>query len=273
MRSTAARSAAWLSKRNSPDMPHIFLTGSPLGKWVTYSFRVHDLPNRGPLQLEGVLYEFSGPIRTLNEEFIMVESNKTAADTYSLAIFRAIRRLQQAAEIHSKRLSRYGGLTPLQLLILHVLAVEGELTATQLAKLVSLSQASLSGVLDRLEGRGLLYRRRDEQDRRKSWLHLDPAGHEALAEAPPLLPEYVIERFAALPEWEAPRPAGRAAARGRPVRPAGRGRRRRVRAPGSLRKTVASAVFTWRTCRCLAGAGWWTSALRLSALHHGVTSA
>ncbi len=83
----------------------------------------------------------------------MVESNKTAADTYSLAIFRAIRRLQQAAEIHSKRLSRYGGLTPLQLLILHVLAVEGELTATQLAKLVSLSQASLSGVLDRLEGR------------------------------------------------------------------------------------------------------------------------
>lgn len=86
----------------------------------------------------------------------MVESNKTAADTYSLAIFRAIRRLQQAAEIHSKRLSRYGGLTPLQLLILHVLAVEGELTATQLAKLVSLSQASLSGVLDRLEGRGLL---------------------------------------------------------------------------------------------------------------------
>lgn len=132
----------------------------------------------------------------------MVESNKTAADTYSLAIFRAICRLQQAAEIHSKRLSRYGGLTPLQLLILHVLAVEGELTATQLAKLVSLSQASLSGVLDRLEGRGLLYRRRDEQDRRKSWLHLDPAGHEALAEAPPLLPEYVIERFAALPEWE-----------------------------------------------------------------------
>lgn len=192
----------------------------------------------------------------------MVESNKTAADTYSLAIFRAIRRLQQAAEIHSKRLSRYGGLTPLQLLILHVLAVEGELTATQLAKLVSLSQASLSGVLDRLEGRGLLYRRRDEQDRRKSWLHLDPAGHEALAEAPPLLPEYVIERFAALPEWERHGLlAGRAAARGRPVRPAGRGRRRRVRASGSLRKTVASAVFTWRTCRCLAGAGWWTSAL------------
>ncbi len=194
----------------------------------------------------------------------MVESNKTAADTYSLAIFRAIRRLQQAAEIHSKRLSRYGGLTPLQLLILHVLAVEGELTATQLAKLVSLSQASLSGVLDRLEGRGLLYRRRDEQDRRKSWLHLDPAGHEALAEAPPLLPEYVIERFAALPEWErhgllAARPTC-SACRKRTSKKS-EGARFATKDTGSLRKTVASAVFTWRTCRCLAGAGWWTSAL------------
>lgn len=62
----------------------------------------------------------------------------------------------------------------------------------------------------------------------------------------------------------APRPAGRAAARGRPVRPAGRGRRRRVRAPGSLRKTVASAVFTWRTCRCL---------VDKRVVRHGVTSA
>lgn len=40
------------------------------------------------------------------------------------SLFSAPSAAQQAAEIHSKRLSRYGGLTPLQLLILHVLAVE-----------------------------------------------------------------------------------------------------------------------------------------------------
>lgn len=80
---------------------------------------------------------------------------------------------------------------------------EGDRTLGVEAPGVGAARGQVVGdAFDRLEGRGLLYRRRDEQDRRKSWLHLDPAGHEALAEAPPLLPEYVIERFAALPEWE-----------------------------------------------------------------------
>ncbi|SDN37366.1 MarR family winged helix-turn-helix transcriptional regulator [Pseudomonas jinjuensis] len=128
----------------------------------------------------------------------MVKSNSA----YALAIFQALRRLQQAGEVHSKRLGRYGGLTPLQLLILQVLEVEVEITASQLAKRVSLSQASLSGVLDRLESRGLMARRRDEQDRRKQWLLLEDAGREALQAAPSLLPEHAMARFAELAEWE-----------------------------------------------------------------------
>ncbi|MBA1272665.1 MarR family winged helix-turn-helix transcriptional regulator [Stutzerimonas azotifigens] len=132
----------------------------------------------------------------------MTETKSSAREAYALSIFQALRRLQQAAEVHAKRLSRYGGLTPLQQLILQVLAVEKELTASQLARFVSLSQASLSGVLERLEGRGLISRRRDEQDRRKQWLHLDESGRDALRDAPSLLPEHVLERFAALPEWE-----------------------------------------------------------------------
>jgi DNA-binding MarR family transcriptional regulator len=132
----------------------------------------------------------------------MTETKSALSDSYSLAVFQALRRLQQAGEVHAKRLSRYGGLTPLQLLVLQVLAVERQLTASQLARFVSLSQASLSGVLDRLESRGLLSRRRDEQDRRKQWLVLDEAGRQALDAAPSLLPDHVLERFAALPEWE-----------------------------------------------------------------------
>ncbi|KAF1054212.1 MAG: hypothetical protein GAK43_01009 [Stenotrophomonas maltophilia] len=132
----------------------------------------------------------------------MAETKRPASAAYALSMFRALRRLQQAAEVHAKRLGRYGGLTPLQLLILQVLEVEREITASRLAKLVSLSQASLSGVLDRLESRGLLARRRDDHDRRKQWLLLEDAGREALQSAPPLLPEYVLARFDHLPEWE-----------------------------------------------------------------------
>ena len=104
-------------------------------------------------------------------------------DAYALSMFQALRRLQQGSEVHAKRLSRFGGLTPLQLLILQVMLVEREITASRLAKRVSLSQASLSGVLDRLESRGLLARRRDEQDRRKQWLLLEDAGRDALQSA------------------------------------------------------------------------------------------
>lgn len=132
----------------------------------------------------------------------MVETKEAIGDAYALAVFQALRQLQQAADVHSKRLSRYGGLTPLQQLVLRVLAVETSITASQLAGFVSLSPASLSGVLERLESRGMLSRRRDAQDRRRQWLHLEEPGRQALADAPELLPGHVLKRFAALAEWE-----------------------------------------------------------------------
>ncbi|GAB3463468.1 MarR family transcriptional regulator [Azotobacter salinestris] len=104
--------------------------------------------------------------------------------------------------MHAKRVARYGGLTPMQLLILGVLADETRLTASALSRRVSLTAATLSGLLDRLEERGLLQRQRDEQDRRRQWLVLAEAGRTLLEEAPPLLPPEFRLRFAALPEWE-----------------------------------------------------------------------
>ena len=132
----------------------------------------------------------------------MAETNDVRNRSFELPLYQALRRLQQSAEVHAKRLSRYGGLTPLQLLILQVLAEERRLTASELAGLVSLSQASLSGVLDRLIARGMITRERDERDRRKQWLDLADAGREAIEEAPPLLPEHGLQRFIALPDWE-----------------------------------------------------------------------
>lgn len=118
------------------------------------------------------------------------------------ALFRAIRRLQQAGEVHAKRLARYGGLTPMQLLILGVLAGGRRLTASELSGRVSLSAATLSGMLERLEEKGLLMRQRDDEDRRRQWLTVSDAGRALLGEAPPLLPPTLRDAFAALPEWE-----------------------------------------------------------------------
>ncbi|WP_404440956.1 MarR family winged helix-turn-helix transcriptional regulator [Stutzerimonas chloritidismutans] len=130
------------------------------------------------------------------------ETKWTGADTLELSVFRALRRLQQDAEVHAKRLARYGGLSPVQLMILQVLAGEGQLTASALSKRVSLTAATLSGQLDRLAERGLLLRQRDDQDRRRQWLLLTQEGRALQQQAPSLLSPEFVKRFAALPEWE-----------------------------------------------------------------------
>jgi DNA-binding MarR family transcriptional regulator len=135
----------------------------------------------------------------MNAEKVLYQSDISA---FEVPLFQAMRRLQQAGEVHAKRVARHGRLTPMQLLILRVLADETRLTASALSRRVSLTAATLSGLLDRLEERGLLQRQRDEQDRRRQWLVLAEAGRTLLEEAPPLLPPEFRERFAALPEWE-----------------------------------------------------------------------
>lgn len=133
---------------------------------------------------------------------VSTEVNMSPVSGFELPLFQALRRLQQAGEVHAKRLGRFGGLTPMQLLILQVLAGEKRLTASDLSGRVSLTAATLSGMLDRLEERGLLQRQRDDQDRRRQWLLLSEQGRTLLQQAPSLLPPEFVQRFAGLEEWE-----------------------------------------------------------------------
>jgi len=136
------------------------------------------------------------------EETVSSQINNSGLEAFEMPLFQAMRRLQQDAEVHAKRLARYGGLSPVQLMILQVLASEGQLTASDLSRRVSLTAATLSGQIDRLEERGLLQRQRDEQDRRRQWLLLSDSGRALLQQAPALLPPEFRARFASLPQWE-----------------------------------------------------------------------
>lgn len=138
----------------------------------------------------------------MTEKIVPAEIELSSVMTLDLPIFQSLRRLQQAGEVHAKRLARFGGLTPMQLMILQVLAGEERLTASDLSGRVSLTAATLSGMLDRLVERGLLQRQRDDQDRRRQWLLLSAAGRELVQQAPTLLPPEFRQRFAALKDWE-----------------------------------------------------------------------
>ena len=75
----------------------------------------------------------------MTDKIVSTEIDLSSVVAFELPLFQALRRLQQAGEVHAKRLSRFGGLTPMQLMILQVLAGEKRLTASDLSGRVSLT--------------------------------------------------------------------------------------------------------------------------------------
>lgn len=114
----------------------------------------------------------------------------------------ALRRVIRATDLHSKRLSKHSGLTGPQLLIMRTIREFGEVTIGTIADKVSLSQATVTTILDRLELRKLVYRVRNTQDKRKVHAHLTEDGADILARAPEPLQEEFVKKFQSLHEWE-----------------------------------------------------------------------
>ncbi len=117
-------------------------------------------------------------------------------------IVAAIRRIMHAVELHSRRLVENVGLTGPQLAVLRKTAQLGRTPIGSLARAVHLSQPTVTGILDRLEKRGLLQRTRDEHDRRAVNISVTPAGQELLGRAPSLLQDQFRKELDKLRDWE-----------------------------------------------------------------------
>ncbi len=114
----------------------------------------------------------------------------------------AIRRIVRAAEFASRDLARTTGLTPSQLIVLQIVAREGEPGAGAIAEAARLSQATVTALLDKLEARGLVIRNRGSQDRRRVSVELTEEGRRALADMPDVLQDRFAARFENLADWE-----------------------------------------------------------------------
>jgi DNA-binding MarR family transcriptional regulator len=117
-------------------------------------------------------------------------------------ILSALRRISRAISLYSNYVQRAHGVTGPQLLVLHETQRSGELPVSALAERVSLSHATVTGILDRLERRALLERVAAPRDRRKRVVRLTRAGEALLHSAPPLLQSHFLEELRALDEWE-----------------------------------------------------------------------
>ena len=63
-----------------------------------------------------------------------------------------------------KQLNKYSGLTAPQLLILREIVARDGITASEVAQNITLSPATVSNIIERMEHRGLIYRRRSNTD-------------------------------------------------------------------------------------------------------------
>lgn len=114
----------------------------------------------------------------------------------------ALRRVIRATDLHSKHLAKTTGLTAPQILLLQTIRDKGEVTIGELANEMSLSQATVTTIIDRLEKRQLVYRERSTADKRKVHAHLTEQASQVLKDAPIPLQEQFTRQFADLKEWE-----------------------------------------------------------------------
>ncbi|MGY0219581.1 MarR family winged helix-turn-helix transcriptional regulator [Endozoicomonadaceae bacterium StTr2] len=114
----------------------------------------------------------------------------------------SLRQIIRATDLHSKRMLKVCGLSIPQVMVLRAIESLGDVTVRRVAQHVSLSQATVTTILNRLEDRQLIARFRCSGDKRIVNARLTNEGRKVLADAPPLLHEKFINRFESLQDWE-----------------------------------------------------------------------
>ena len=112
-----------------------------------------------------------------------------------------LRKITQAVDLHSKYLNKNFGLTGPQLILLQELS-NGEMTVSELARRISLSQGTVTDIIHRLEKKELIIRRRGNRDKRRVLITLSEKCKDLLALAPPPLQETFTRDFSQIEEWE-----------------------------------------------------------------------
>ncbi len=119
-----------------------------------------------------------------------------------LRILQALRRIIRAVEVHSRKLEASYDVTSAQLLCLMAIKERGPLTLSAIARNVFMSSSTLVGIVDRLERKGWVVRRRGTHDRREVSVSLTDPGRLLLDQAPSPLQDQLAEALQELPELE-----------------------------------------------------------------------
>ncbi|WP_286241067.1 MarR family transcriptional regulator [Neptuniibacter halophilus] len=113
-----------------------------------------------------------------------------------------LRQIIRATDMQDKEISRCTGLTLPQLMIMQTLRMSAPLSTGELAKEITLTQATVTSILDRLEKKNLISRERGTEDKRKVWVNLTQEGLELIKGAPTPQQDLFSRRFDDMQGWE-----------------------------------------------------------------------
>jgi DNA-binding MarR family transcriptional regulator len=142
-----------------------------------------------------------------NNDFLSVQQGNSnsmkAMDTgYDLHILQSFRRIIHAIDVHSRRLLARFNITTPQLTCLQAIMEDGPLTSAILAQKVHLSRSTIVGIIDRLEKKGLLERKRSTHDRRRVYLTATESAQKLANNAQSPLQDLLAKAIQNLPEMQ-----------------------------------------------------------------------
>ena len=133
---------------------------------------------------------------------MMIDSGLLPLEHRTKLALTAMRKILRTTEMNSKALMLETGLTPSQLIFMHVLEEAGEQTAGYVAARMGITQATATVLIQKLETLGMVKRRKVDADRRQSWLSLTDEGGRVLMITPNGAHAQFHHKFSALKDWE-----------------------------------------------------------------------
>ncbi len=129
-------------------------------------------------------------------------SHEHPAGHCHMRILMALRRIMHSVDTYSRKLSVDYHITLPQLICLHTIVHDGPMTLSALGKLVSLSMSTVNGIIDRLEAKNLVERKRTDPDRRKVLVSATDAGVMLSRNMPLPLQNRLVQTISEFPELE-----------------------------------------------------------------------
>lgn len=107
----------------------------------------------------------------------------------------SIRKLVRAVYLDSQKMSRQFGLTGPQSVVVRLLLNSGSMSSAELSRLMYVTPSNITGIIDRLEKKGLVERVRKEGDRRIALIVLTENGKEMSKNIPDPIEKKLIKQL------------------------------------------------------------------------------